>query len=174
MCCKSLSIIRLSKTDARYRDSRTHPLHKRTLERYKSDIGNFLRRVLKYNSFNVNYAQMAGIEKNYKGHSGVSRSRAAPRHTTRRIKTRAYGSNDIAVLVASRRVAIIAEQVFLPVLFPDASNVEQNAPIASVYLHATETSSGPPLPFYPSAGRLFHGAGPPCSPVFIVWCIAKP
>lgn len=29
----------------------------------KSNIGNFLRRILKYNGFKVNYTQIAGIEK---------------------------------------------------------------------------------------------------------------
>ena len=65
------------------------------------------------------------------------------------------------MLVVSRRVAIIVGQVFfLPVLFPDASNVEQSAPGISA---RNGNFVGAPLPFYPSAGRLFHGAGPPCS-----------
>lgn len=113
---------------------------------------------------------MAGIEKNYKGHSGVSRNRAAPHRAALK---HARGSNDIAVLVASRRVAIIAGQVFLPVLFPDASNVEQSAPIASVYLHATETSSGPPSILSVSGAAIPQGR-PTVFPVFIIWCIAKP
>lgn len=150
-------------------DSRTHPLHKRAPE-YKSDIGNFLRRVLKYNGFNVNYAQMAGIEKNYKGHSGVS-CRVAPHRATLKHARR---SNDIAVLVASRRVAIIVGQVFLLVLFPDASNVEQSAPIASVYLHATETSSGPLFHFIRQRGGYSMGPAHRVLLVFIIWCIAEP
>jgi len=62
-------------------------------QRYKSDIKNFLQRVQKYNGFNDNYAQMVGIEKIYKGHSGVSRSHTAPRRAALK---RVHGSNDIA------------------------------------------------------------------------------
>lgn len=99
---------------------------------------------------------MAGTEKNYKEHSGVSRGAALKR---------AHGSNDIAVFVASRRVEDNRRASFFFTGFiSDASNVEQRADRAGISLRGTETSSGSlsPLPLS-SAGQLFHGAGPPCA-----------
>lgn len=132
-------------------------------KRCKSNIGNFLRCVLKYNSFSVNYGQMAGTEKNYKEHSGVSRGAALKR---------ARGSNDIAVFVASRRVEDNRRASFF---------------FRRFYFRRFECGADRPSRRYISAGKrklrrgsiplslsstgqLFHRAGSPCvHPVFIVW-----
>lgn len=130
-----------------------------------------MRCVLKYNSFSVNYAQMAGTEKNYKEHSGVSRGAALKR---------AHGSNDIAVFVASRRVEDNRRASFFFSFFTgfisDASNVEQRAHRAGISLRATETSSGS---LHPLSSTLVSGAAiprgrPTMCPVFIVWlCVSR-
>lgn len=66
--------------------------------------------------------------------------------------------------MASRRVAIIVGQVFFTGFIPGRFECGADRGAHRVGISACNGNLvGAPLPFYPTAGRLFHGAGPPCS-----------
>lgn len=115
---------------------------------------------------------MAGIEKNDKGHSSVSRSRAAPHRVALK---HVHGSNDIAMLVASHRVAIIVGQVFFTGFIPESFECGAECAHRVGISACNGNFVGRPLfHFIRQRGGYSTGPAHRVLLVFIVWCIAKP